>query len=64
MKPDFHYLPASSAAGRELAGLLDAVSTYGLKEGLLLTEAIEPEINGIQRFLQSAGEQYFAAYLA
>ncbi len=29
---------------RELAGLLDAVNTYGLKEGLILTESMDREI--------------------
>ncbi|MEN8227559.1 MAG: ATP-binding protein [Bacteroidota bacterium] len=36
-------IEVESTYNRELAGLLDAVNTYGLKEGLILTESIERE---------------------
>ena len=36
-------IEAEPTYNREMAGLLDAVSTYGLKEGLILTESMEHE---------------------
>ena len=37
-------IEVESTYNRELAGLLDAVNTYGLKEGLILTESMEREL--------------------
>ena len=37
-------IESESTYNRELAGLLDAVNTYGLKEGLILTESMERDI--------------------
>jgi predicted AAA+ superfamily ATPase len=37
-------IEVESTYNRELAGLLDAVNTYGLKEGLILTESMDREI--------------------
>jgi predicted AAA+ superfamily ATPase len=37
-------IESESTYDRELAGLLDAVNTYGLKEGLILTESMEHEV--------------------
>jgi predicted AAA+ superfamily ATPase len=37
-------IESESTYDRELAGLLDAVNTYGLKEGLILTESMEREV--------------------
>lgn len=39
-------IEVESTFNRELAGLLDAANTYGLKEGLILTESNELEIKG------------------
>lgn len=36
-------IEVESTYNREMAGLLDAVKTYGLKEGLILTESMERE---------------------
>ena len=36
-------IESESTYNRELAGLLDAVNAYGLKEGLILTESMERE---------------------
>lgn len=43
-------IETESTYNREIAGLLDAVNTYGLKEGLILTEATENEsvIEGVK----------------
>jgi hypothetical protein len=38
-------IEAESTYNRELAGLLDAMNTYGLKEGLILTESMNREID-------------------
>ncbi len=37
-------IEVESTYNREMAGLLDAVNTYGLKEGLILTESMEREL--------------------
>ena len=37
-------IESESTYNRELAGLLDAVNTYGLKEGLILTESMERDV--------------------
>ena len=37
-------IESESTYDRELSGLLDAVNTYGLKEGLILTESMEREV--------------------
>lgn len=37
-------IEAEPTYNRELAGLLDAIHSYGLKEGLILTESMEKEI--------------------
>jgi len=37
-------IESESTYNRELAGLLDAVNTYGLNEGLILTESMERDV--------------------
>jgi predicted AAA+ superfamily ATPase len=43
-------IEVESTYNREIAGLLDAVNTYGLKEGLILTESMERdfEVEGVR----------------